>query len=560
VRSFQEPTEQLRKQLLTPGFIWKSPPRFSELKSLLEKACGYLDSGRLLLVFDQFEEFLIIHERDEGRAEAREFIELLSSLQSKPISNLRVLLVLRSDYAPLLQPLNDARLLPFMHSGTNEMSISAFRERDAREFLEKSPLKIQPGLMDQIFKQMREIEPDAGLFRPITLNMMGLFLERKAVLEKREITSLRENFLEEHLQQCVNREDVREHAVAILKKMITRRGTNRAKSVSEIATETSLNENVISGCLLNLRDQGIVRCIDEREKVWETSHDFVAQLLKNIFSSRWRISTPLVFVLAPILPLIAVCYFVSVKPTDGNKSVEPTDASKSVVSHRVVGETVKIINGVKVGTDGFAFFWVSGMAVDADGSFHAFHPSGAPPGLENTYNAGRPGNWYGLITDNGTPSGNPVVQTASDPAPGFYVSRTDLQDENRPLIDPRRYVDSETVNYIAVPPGLDSKIGLGDFAVVIRTQTKTVILYAVVAEFGSPNEIGEGSIALANGLGIPSDPKTGGISDGIVFVVFPGSRKGWPLAGQEIVSNAKRLFDKWGGTSKAASVFPDLIW
>jgi hypothetical protein len=91
---------------------------------------------------------LAIYDRDDGRAQ--EFIELLSSLRSKPIGNLRVLLVLRSDYAPFLQPLNDARVLPFRHSGTNEMSVNAFRERDAREFLEKSPLKIQPGLMGEL--------------------------------------------------------------------------------------------------------------------------------------------------------------------------------------------------------------------------------------------------------------------------------------------------------------------------------------------------------------------------------------------------------------------------
>jgi hypothetical protein len=37
---------------------------------------------------------------------------------------------------------------------------------------------------------------------------------------------------------------------------------------------------------------------------------------------------------------------------------------------------------------------------------------------------------------------------------------------------------------------------------------------------------GEGSIALARALGIPSSPRNGGCADGVTFVVFPGSSKG----------------------------------
>jgi len=40
------------------------------------------------------------------------------------------------------------------------------------------------------------------------------------------------------------------------------------------------------------------------------------------------------------------------------------------------------------------------MVVDADGAYHAFHPDDKS-GLDFLANAGHPGNWMGLVTDNG---------------------------------------------------------------------------------------------------------------------------------------------------------------
>jgi hypothetical protein len=116
------------------------------------------------------------------------------------------------------------------------------------------------------------------------------------------------------------------------------------------------------------------------------------------------------------------------------------------------------------------------------------------------------------------------------------------------------------VNYISLPVGwanLGTK--LGDFAVVIRPETG-VCAYSVYAEQGSHNDIGEGSIALANALGIPSNAKSGGVAHGIVYIVFHGSAKGWPLSQQEIDQNGANLFAKWGGVAKASLCFPNLNW
>ncbi len=212
---------------------------------------------------------------------------------------------------------------------------------------------------------------------------------------------------------------------------------------------------------------------------------------------------------------------------------------------------------------GSGIAYESGMQIDADGAPHAYHPDGKS-GLAPLPDAGRPGNWFGLITDSGLPDGNPIIQTANDPAPGFYVTGTSLQDPSRDRKDPQRYVNSEAVNYIVVPGGLDAKVGnqrieLGNLAVVIRPQTGAHA-YAIVADIGPSKHIGEGSIALANALGIPSSYRTGGVREGIVYVAFPGSGQGWPLSQQDIDQQGASLFSKWGGMEKAKSSFQKLTW
>jgi hypothetical protein len=88
--------------------------------------------------------------------------------------------------------------------------------------------------------------------------------------------------------------------------------------------------------------------------------------------------------------------------------------------------------------DGSAFFYEAGTMIDADGGYHSYHPDGKS-GLDYLGKAGRPGNWWALVTDSGLPSGNPIVQTEHEPAPGFYISTTSLEDPTRgpePVVTP----------------------------------------------------------------------------------------------------------------------------
>jgi Fungal chitosanase of glycosyl hydrolase group 75 len=197
-----------------------------------------------------------------------------------------------------------------------------------------------------------------------------------------------------------------------------------------------------------------------------------------------------------------------------------------------------------------AIFYRAGFAIDADGAFRAYHPKDQM-GLDALVHAGHPGNWWALVTDNEKRSGRPVVQGDDDPAPGYYVSTTALYDPDNPNVrDPRRYVDAETIPYIALHPQALHFARLGDFATVVNLQNgKTV--GAVVADESTANvRVGEGSIALANALGIDSDPRFGGKAKGVAYIVYPRSGNGRPRELQEIANNSERLFEAWGGIEK----------
>ena len=194
-----------------------------------------------------------------------------------------------------------------------------------------------------------------------------------------------------------------------------------------------------------------------------------------------------------------------------------------------------------------AFIYKAGMAIDADGAYRAYH-SDNRLGLDSIEHAGHPGNWWALATDTGEPSGHPVVQGKNDPAPGYYVSMTSLYDANiASEHDPHRFVDAASIPYVVLPPKGFKHAQLGDFATVVNLQNGKVA-GAIVADQSAPElPMGEGSIALADALGISSDPRSGGIEKDVVYVIYPNSGNGKPRTLDQIVSMSREHFQNWGG-------------
>jgi hypothetical protein len=69
---------------------------------------------------------------------------------------------------------------------------------------------------------------------------------------------------------------------------------------------------------------------------------------------------------------------------------------------------------------------------------------------------------------------------------------------------------------IVLPSGGSAGAKLGDLAVVFNGKNGKIV-NAIYADVGPSNKIGEGSIALAEALAIPSSPRTGGVSSGVIL-------------------------------------------
>jgi hypothetical protein len=188
----------------------------------------------------------------------------------------------------------------------------------------------------------------------------------------------------------------------------------------------------------------------------------------------------------------------------------------------------------------------TGMFIDADGSPNAYCPDNK--GLDATANAGGPGNWYGIVTDQAK---KPVLQQAGDPHPGCYISPTSLADKNLAATNPLKYVDAEKIPYIALPGALLTAAGikLGDFAFV-KNKATGKSSYAIFADGGPGGKIGEGSIYLAQQLGIPNtSPRNGGATGDILYIVFPGTGMGnGTLRSLEAIQQeGQKALDRLGG-------------
>ncbi len=198
-----------------------------------------------------------------------------------------------------------------------------------------------------------------------------------------------------------------------------------------------------------------------------------------------------------------------------------------------------------------AVLFRAGMLIDADGAPNAYAPDDR--GLDSIENAKDGERMNGIVLDD---DGNPVVQQ-SGPFKGFYVSPTALYAAEGSRTDPTTYVDATRIPYIVLPPEFRRQFGvsLGDLALVTNMKNGKSA-FAIFAYIGPHDQIGEGSIALANALGLDSNPRYGGIEEPIIsYLVFPKSGLGQgKLPTLEMINaSASQVFEQWGGAERLNS-------
>ncbi len=279
-RIYRDPITDLEQAILGSKATHNKLLVTNNLREMLEEL---VQQSPLLLVIDQFEEFLILH-----RKLIREpFEKLIHSLIIQPIPNLQLLLVVREDYLPELEKATTG-YLPKLRLFENWRQVGLFDLSMASQFLRACGKQINRNLLLNLLEEANQIEEAQGQYRPITLNMLGLALERNMKSKRFRIwfNTPNHRMLQRLLADELGKDPLPRQ---VLTPMVTEWGTKRVMVIDKIAKRTGIEINQIKGCLRRLEISGLVRQVNELEQAWEISHDFVARLIAELLSS-WKAS------------------------------------------------------------------------------------------------------------------------------------------------------------------------------------------------------------------------------------------------------------------------------
>jgi hypothetical protein len=254
-----------------PGAL---PPQ-GETPDLYRRIQAFAAGPRLLLVLDQFEEFMILGDQRKQTA----FAAVVAKLCQLPIEGIVLLLVLRSDYQIALDDLG----LPPLRQGENWFQVGRFTLAAATRFMRGSGLDLRADTLDRILTSATHMDDTPGLLRPITLNVIGHVLaEGQSAVPSLDAGRL----VDQYVRQAVEQPAIRGFALPVLEKMVTEQGTKQPRRESDLASETHLRLAEVRAVLNALSDAGLARPLDPALGVWELSHDFVAHAVVRYLGRR----------------------------------------------------------------------------------------------------------------------------------------------------------------------------------------------------------------------------------------------------------------------------------
>ena len=302
VRVDVDPVERIRQAVLSvPNLMQGEEVETLSLANLLEaisRRIGRIGQPPLLIVIDQFEEFLILNEA----ADRQPLSDILRRLDGSPLKGVRLLLVFRSDYRELLFKLN----LPRFLSTENAFELAAFYRGEAQGFLVRGGLAMSEIGFDALFQGLDRIEGRPGLYRPITLNMVGLVMKRTPSGQIKEPSRL----IEFYLRHCLADGVSQDLAPGVLACMITAEGTKEPRRLADIASLTRLRSWEVEATLSEMESAGLVRSISADRGDWEISHDFLARQIGFLLG---RLRQPrLQRYATPVLATVVVSWTVTI--------------------------------------------------------------------------------------------------------------------------------------------------------------------------------------------------------------------------------------------------------
>ena len=270
VRAGQDAEAALKDALTVPR-----RQRVSTTRELIEAGARRCQD-RLLIVLDQFEEFLILGAPEPQRTLAA----TIADLSEHPIRGVKILLVVRSDYQTVLDEVG----LPRLMQGENFFQVGRFREEAARRFFKSSKLDLKDGPLVELLKSAAELDDTPGMIRPITLNVLGYVLrqQRGALASSLDAGTV----VRGYIAQTVENPATRVWAPPVLEGLLTEQGTKRPRREAELAADAKLRPAEVRAVLHALAGAALARPLEASQGVWELSHDFVARALNRYLGRR----------------------------------------------------------------------------------------------------------------------------------------------------------------------------------------------------------------------------------------------------------------------------------
>ncbi|MDB5984922.1 MAG: High-affinity carbon uptake protein Hat/HatR [Pseudomonas sp.] len=323
-RAWQDPFAQIRALgKLTIADV--AIDNHEQIRQFLIAAKG--KSRRLLLILDQFEEFLILGEETK----INDFARFITDLEVNPIKGVSTLLALRSDYQAML----DNPGFPPFRQGENWMQVGRFTLAAASTFIRKSGLGLQEKAIEQIVTSAALMDDSPGIVRPITLNVVGYVL---AGGQTRADSLDAGTLVRRYIEQVVDGDATRDIARPVLEILVTEQGTKQPVSEAMIVDKTRLSRGEVRAVLNSLSAAALARALDPAQGIWELTHDFVARaVMRYLGRSRPKLRRSAVAFAAPVLFGILVTILLGTivvredYTSKASVSVTPTPEVKLVV-------------------------------------------------------------------------------------------------------------------------------------------------------------------------------------------------------------------------------------
>jgi DNA-binding transcriptional ArsR family regulator/Leucine-rich repeat (LRR) protein len=299
VRRHVDPLAELKDGLLV---LWKTKP--SDYDGLspceaLQRAVRQLRADeKLLVVFDQFEEFLLLrtalpsvhdsvaispHDAEVNVESLREFFDAFTAA---PPNRVAILLAYREDHHCLLAPLK----LPSRQEHFNWMTVAPLKFAEAELFLKSCPgLVVPQKRMERVLQEAAHQEGGRVLMRPIVANLLGLVLQNMA--QNPTLSKHKDDLLHVYIREQLG-DQTQEERADVLRALLSHSHTAQPRSVADISAERQLPETYVEQHLELLGYAGLVRCVNTNEgrekRAWQISHDFLATLIERVLEGVHR--------------------------------------------------------------------------------------------------------------------------------------------------------------------------------------------------------------------------------------------------------------------------------